>query len=73
MTLVIVEKGKKADSQKWAGSCRNCGAKAEALRSDMKNITSDFREGVEFSWEFCPECKTGSPTMCTGLLMYPVK
>ena len=73
MALVIVENGKKTDDQKWEGSCRNCGAKVQAIRSDMKNITTSFRAGGEFSWESCPECKNYPLKNYNGLLMYPVK
>ena len=73
MALVIVEKGKKTDDQKWAGSCSKCGSKAECLRSDIKNHTYDQRENSEFSWEKCPECGAGNSTGYGGLLMYPVK
>jgi len=76
MALVIVEKGKKTDDQKWAGSCRRCGSKAECLRSDIKNYKHDqmkslLYENSEFSWEICPECGAGNSTGYGGLLMYP--
>lgn len=44
----------------WLGRCRKCNAEAEAVESEMTNITSDPREGWRFSWEKCPECGAGA-------------
>jgi hypothetical protein len=73
MALVIVEKGTKHDNQKWVGSCRKCGSKAEGVRSDITNYNYDPRQNYEFSWEKCPECGTGGSSGYGGLLMHPVK
>jgi hypothetical protein len=71
MAITIVEKRIAPKDKEWRGSCRNCKSVAECLRSDLKHITFDQREGGEFSWEKCPECGAGDNSGYGGLLMYP--
>jgi hypothetical protein len=70
--MKITKKGTKPADRKWVGSCRNCGAEAEATEKEMKHITYDQREDGSFSWEVCPACGYGDiSTGYGGMLFYP--
>lgn len=42
----------------WIGTCSSCHSEAEALESEMTNITYGglFRDQGPFSYETCPVC-----------------
>lgn len=72
--MKIIKTGNPPQHRKWWGTCRSCGAEAEAIESELTNITHDQRERTSFSWERCPECGAGSHgSGYGGLLFYPIR
>lgn len=72
--MKITRKGSDPKNRVWRGSCTNCGAAAEAGRSEMTHIVhGDQRDPGPTSWEVCPECGKGDKsTGYGGMLFYEV-
>ena len=71
--MKVTKMGTKPNDKVWIGRCNSCKSEAEATTSELKHITSDFREGGQFSWEKCPVCEAGSATGYGGMIFYPKK
>lgn len=54
----------------WIGRCASCHSEAEALESEMTNITYGglFRDEGPFSYETCPVCGV---TKYNGMMFHP--
>ena len=69
--MKVTKMGTKPNDKVWIGRCNSCKSEAEATTSELKHITSDFREGGQFSWEKCPVCGAGTNDGFGGMIFYP--
>ena len=54
--MKVILEGKAAD-EKWFAMCVKCGAVVEAVTSELKITTGDYRSDYEdFAWTACPAC-----------------
>lgn len=73
--MKIIRRGPKPSDRAWEGHCSKCDSDATATQSELTNITDDFRDGGQFSWEKCPVCGAGEPSLKNwgGMIFYPSK
>lgn len=69
--MKITKRGIPKSERIWIGTCSSCHSEAEALESEMTNITYNglFRDKGPFSYETCPVC---GKTKHNGMMFRPV-
>lgn len=63
--MEILKRGELPGDRKWEGGCTSCLSEATAVRSELKNVVDDQRDGPH-AREECPVCKT------QNMILYPV-
>lgn len=72
--MEIIKRGVPPPERLWRGTCSKCESVAEAFERELTKVTQDPRDGTKHSWEICPVCSAGVPSMGNygGMLFYPV-
>ncbi len=68
--MKVTKRGIPKSERIWIGTCSSCHSEAEALESEMTNITYGglIRDEGPFSYETCPVC---GKTKYNGMMFRP--